>query len=45
MTDRVFSLILGPKMIGPPRKILFRYISTEFKSAKILYRSYFSVHV
>ena len=32
----MFSLILGPVKIGPPREILFRYISTEFKSAKTL---------
>jgi hypothetical protein len=36
MADRVFSLILGPEKIGPPRGILFRSISTEFKPAKIL---------
>jgi hypothetical protein len=28
--------MLGPEKIGPPREILFRYFSAEFKSAKIL---------
>jgi hypothetical protein len=35
MAAKVFSLILGPVKIGPPREILFRYLYAEFKSAKI----------
>jgi hypothetical protein len=37
MAHRIFPLIPGPQKAGPPGEILWRYIGTEFKSAKILY--------